>query len=202
MNALRLISSGLAAMLLFGCASPGQVKPDVWHRLTTEQQAEATVVEGALAKLVEECRTVHPADQCVPAKVLVTWEGTTPHYSVETHTIFIPAKMLDPLLRAVVAHEIAHSWYPSARDCQGTKVPSCEDEANWLGIAVLQVGYGMPEQNAIRLMWVTLRVAASKPTAPTRAHPDFCAELHRFERRIGAVTPDACQERAAVGTAK
>jgi hypothetical protein len=149
-----------------------------------------------LAKLVEECRTVNPVEQCVPPKVLVTWEGTTPHYSRVSHGIAIPAKMLDPILRGVVAHEIAHSWYPIARDdCQGAKAPACEMEANWWGVRVLIVGYGMSEDAAIRLVWRTLIAQSKHPEQTSSAHPDFCHELHDFERRIQATTPYACEER-------
>jgi hypothetical protein len=70
----------LLSVPLVACATPGRVHPDVWHRLTPAQQAEATVLEAAIGRLAEACRQNFPAASCTPPSVIVTSSGTTPHY--------------------------------------------------------------------------------------------------------------------------
>ena len=199
--ARRVLTLGVVAALILtsaACATPGTVKTDVWHTLTPDQQSEAQVIEGVLAKLAAECKTRRPESECVPAKVLVTMSGTTPQYQRNGHTILVPARTLNPAYRAVMAHEITHSWVPEARDdCRGeAKAFACEQAANFYGAIVLKEGYGYSEPVAIRAMWDMLVLFVVNNAPPSHGHPDSCAELHAFERMVKASELYPCQEKA------
>ncbi len=188
---------------LAGCVSAGRVGTDVWTTLTPEQRAEADRFEAAMARMAAACRAEHhaPADdpqrRCVPPKTYVHRDGVRPHYTPATGLLSIPRNALVPALRPLLAHEAAHAWYADARDdCQGAaKAVACERNANLHGVHVLVVGYGYGEQEAVTAMWRMLVAAVRAGAAPSPGHPDPCAELKDFERRVGTTQPYACQER-------
>jgi hypothetical protein len=198
---LRPNVRGIAALLLFlltGCATPCKVNTDIWHSLTPEQRGEADVLETVLAKLGARCLAENPGQPCTPPKVLLTWAGTQPQYARVTHTILIPAWALKSETRPTMAHEIGHAWWADARDDCGTpeKLILCEYNANHHAIFVLMVGYGYDERTAIRMRWSVLVWSVASAVKPSPGHPDACAELHAFERRLG-IREYACTERVS-----
>lgn len=184
--------------MLTGCVSAGQVGTDIWHALTPAERAEADVLEQAMAKLAALCREQNPGGPCVPPAGVVTWSDTTPHYG-PGHLISVPRLALDPRLRAVMAHELAHAWFADARTaCQaGWKAVVCERNANLHGIQILVAGYGYDASTAGSMMWASLVTAVQQGVKPSPGHPDPCAELHDYERRAGASALYACTERTA-----
>ncbi len=187
-------------LMLAGCVSSGKVGTDIWHSLTPAERAEADVLEQAMAKLAAKCREQNPKDPCVPPSVIVTWSGTTPHYG-PGHIISVPRLALDPRARAIMAHELSHAWYADSRDdCRNEQrlssasgMPmSTASRCSWTGTA-------MTNARRSRMMWMLLTVAVKRQVKPSRAHPDWCAELHDYERRTDErrVASHPCEERAA-----
>ena len=197
----------LLLMVSLGCATPGKVSTDIWHSLTPEQRAEADVVEAALGKLRALCLAEHQADHpatdpCVlPHVHLVRWGIKRAQYNRAVHSIEIPVSMLRPewSYRAVMAHEIAHSWWSDARDHCGPEAQAvrCEYNANIHAIAVLEHGYGYSNHEAAVMMWRLLSGMVRIKVKPSHGHPDACAELHDFEKRAGATSLYACTETVA-----
>lgn len=191
-----LASLMLLAATCYGDAEPGKVTSSI--RLTPAERAEADALEQAMSKLATRCREQNPADPCVPPKAYVQGDGVAPHYYPE-HIIKIPHLALDPRLRPLTAHELSHAWFADARElCQSDQV-QCERNANVHGIEVLMVGYGYSEERAAGMMRALL-VAMVKSNAKTsRSHPDWCAELHDYQRRVYAasVDPYPCEEVAS-----
>jgi len=193
-----LAATALLAALCSGCASSGQVGSDIWTSLSPAERAEADVLEQAMAKLAAHCREQNPADPCVPPKVYAHGDGTTPRYG-PGHIISIPRLALDPRLRSLTAHELSHAWFADARELCQTDQVQCERNANVHGIEVLMIGYGSSEERAAGLMRALLVAMVTSHAKTSRAHPDWCAELHDYQRRVYAasVNPYSCEEVAA-----
>lgn len=204
-----LAGLGLLLLVITGCATPGTVNTDIWHSLTPEQRAEADVVEAALAKLRASCLAEQQADPqqapdpChLPQVYLIHGGLDRPPYNRIGHPIQTPASMLRPewQYRAVMAHEIAHSWWSDARDdCKpDAKAVRCEYNANFHAITVLEQGYGYTNHEAAVMMWRLLSGMVRIKVKPSPGHPDACAELHNYERRItGIASLSACTETVA-----
>ncbi|HET9924342.1 MAG TPA: hypothetical protein VFS98_09485 [Methylomirabilota bacterium] len=182
-------------LLLTGCVSSGKVGTDIWHSLTPAERTEADVLEQAMAKLAALCHEENPKDPCLPPRVYVHGNGSSPEYGAG-HIISVPRRALDPRLRPLMAHELSHAWFADARDdCQTeAKAVICERNANFHGIAVLMAGYRYDARTATKMMWALLAVEVRSHVKPSRGHPDACAELHDFERRMDAVTYYQCDE--------
>lgn len=203
--------AGMSLLLLVsltGCATPGKVSTDICHSLSPAQRAEADVVEAALAKLQAQCLTEHPDWPCVLPKVfLVQWGLERARYNRVGHLIQIPVSMLRPerSYRTIMAHEIAHAWWPDARDHCVTEAQAvqCEYNANFHAIAVLEQGYGYSNHEAALMMWRLLSGMVRIKVKPSHGHPDACAELHDLEKRLTGITsPYACSELTATRTSR
>jgi N-formylglutamate amidohydrolase len=96
-----------------------------------------------------------------------------------------------------MAHEIGHAWWADASaDCQSeAKAYMCEQNANYQAGHVLIVGYGYNDAAAVQMMWDQLVFMAQNGAKPSHGHPDACAELHAFERRVGRSPLYACEEK-------
>jgi hypothetical protein len=178
-----LVGASLVALafVLAGCGG-GKVITPFWAQLTPAERAEADAIETATRRLCAQVQACTPPVIGVGA---LGSKGKGVHYA-GNNSIELPRAVLDGQHRALVAHELAHWWKghgPAA--CGGALAVLCEREANYVAVYVLQEGFRMTFQEAARTMHVfLLRLARASPP-PTPGHPDWCAELHDFERRVG-----------------
>ena len=138
--------------LLTGCASSGEVKPNIWVSLTPAQRAEADVLERAMARIKQDCAR-RQGDACQSPPVTVTFDGAVPYY--QQGTIVVSRAALIPQGRAVMAHELAHFWYADSRDCSKGLAVLCEWNANEHAVSLLVIGYGYDRATAVALMRAT-----------------------------------------------
>jgi hypothetical protein len=172
--------------LTTGCVTAGKVETDIGHSLTPEQRAEASMLEVAIENIRAKCAEQVPAVTCTLPWVVVSETVSVAVY--RNGSVFIPPQQLHPAFRPLVAHELAHHYFSDARNCRGERLVVCERNGNVHGIQVLMVGYGYDLPTAARLMHAYLVVGVTV-NKPLPGHPDACAELHDFERRVSA-TPD------------
>lgn len=193
----RFTALFIVAVIFFttGCAAEGKVETDDGRSLTPEQRAEADALEAAIENIRAKCAEQVPAVTCTLPWVVVSETVGVAVY--RNGSVFIAPQQLHPAFRAAVAHELAHHYFSDARNCRGERVVVCERNANVHGIWVLMVGYGYDFPTAARLMHESL-VVGLNVDKPVPGHPDPCAELHDFERRIFAApqTLYPCTEQA------
>jgi hypothetical protein len=179
----RLVGLVLA-LAMVGCASQGEVRPNVWRSLTPEQQRTATHLEWVMARIVRACEQSQP--QCSSPRVIVGWDRTHPQY--DRGVIVIPPALLvyNPAAHFVLAHELAHHWYANAGGAacySEAQAVLCEQRANEHAITLLVIGWGYPRAQAEQIAWATLRGMAEN-AKPSRGHPNGCEELRALERHL------------------
>lgn len=82
----RLVLFLLLIVALTGCASSGEVKPNIWLSLTPAQRAEADVLERAMARIKQDCARRH-GDACQSPPVTVAFDGALPYYQQGTFVV-------------------------------------------------------------------------------------------------------------------
>lgn len=86
-------------------------------------------------------------------------------------------------MRAAMTHELAHAWFADSRGCVARTQPTCEKNANFHAVEVLQVGYPYDRLAAITMVYNLPAAEVRVHPKPSVSHPDVCDEVRDFEAR-------------------
>jgi len=181
--------------LLTSCATSGMGA----RVLTTPDQQERYAQDVAAGQRVCDTidRTIYPTSDCPLTRIEVreqlppgTAGGALPNGLIVMHKRLY-AGDTEELRRAILAHEFAHQLLNHPRRCREAKYrPLCEQQADIHSVRVLELGWGMSQAEAVKLVYARLLGRAGH--MPRNGHAAGCDEILAFTIIYRLPVPAGC----------